>query len=357
VARENGGLRGEGITKIFADGTRALDGVSFVARAGRVLTLLGPSGCGKSTLLRIVAGLDSATEGSLTLDGLPFDRVPAGARDVGFVFQNYALYPHLTVFRNLSLSLEARRRSREEIRARVEETARQLRIEALLDRRPAQLSGGQQQRVALGRALIRRPRLYLMDEPLSNLDALLREETRSELKALFARLGGIVLYVTHDQGEAMSLADELLVLRSGRVLQCAPPAEVYSRPADLFTATFVGSPRMSLWRGRREGGAFVGRGVSVSVPERLTARGGLWLGVRPEDVEVSESPAGEGWEARLELSEPTGDRTLLTLRVGEESLRALVPARGWSERLWVRLAAERLHWFDAETERRLEPQA
>jgi ABC-type sugar transport system ATPase subunit len=350
-----GELRGDRITKVFPDGTRALAGVSFVARPGRVLTLLGPSGCGKSTLLRIVAGLESATEGSLTHDGRSLDAVPAGARDVGFVFQNYALYPHLTVFRNLSLCLEARGLPREEIRARVEETARRLQIEELLGRRPGRLSGGQQQRVALGRALVRKPRLYLMDEPLSNLDALLREETRSELKTLFSRLGAIVLYVTHDQAVAMSLGDEMLVLRAGRALQCAPPLEVYARPADLFTATFVGSPRMSLWRGAREGGVFTGRGVRLPLPGRLPGDGELWVGMRPEDVEVAEAPEEGGLEGRLELLEPTGDRTLLTIRIGDERLRALVPARPWPERLRVRVAPDRLHWFDAATERRLEP--
>jgi ABC-type sugar transport system ATPase subunit len=348
-----GELLGEGIGKIYPGGVRALEDVSFVARPGRALVLLGPSGCGKSTVLRIVAGLEHASAGTLSLDGASLDEVPPGARDVGFVFQSYALYPHLSVARNLSLGLEARRLPRAEIRERVLATASLLGIEALLERKPGQLSGGQQQRVALGRALARRPRLYLMDEPLSNLDALLRESMRSELKALFRRIGATVLYVTHDQAEAMSLADEVLVLREGRVRQCAPPLEVYSKPADLFTAEFVGSPRMTVWRGRRDGATFQGPSVRVPLEDRLPGGDALCAGIRPEDVEVAEQPLAGGWEGALMLAEPIGDRTLLTIRVGEGSLRALAPSRSWPQALWVRVPQDRIHWFDAATGLRL----
>jgi multiple sugar transport system ATP-binding protein len=350
-----GELRGEGIGKVFPGGVRALDGVSFVARPGRVLTLLGPSGCGKSTLLRLISGLDRPTEGFLTLDGSPLDDVPPGRRDVGFVFQNYALYPHLTVRRNLSLALEVRGMPRADIRTRVDETASLLGIGGLLDRKPAALSGGQQQRVALGRALARRPRLYLMDEPLSNLDAQLREGMRAELKALFRRLQATVIYVTHDQAEALGLSDEVLVLREGRVRQCARPLDLYARPADLFTATFVGSPRMTIWRGRSSDGALVLRGVRLPLPAGLSrAQGELCVGIRPEDVELADRPLPSGLEGAIELAEPTGDRTLLMIRVGGESVRALLPAREWPEKVWLRLPPDKLHWFDAESERRLE---
>jgi multiple sugar transport system ATP-binding protein len=351
-------LRGEEITKVFPDGTRGLQGVSFQARAGQVLALLGPSGCGKSTLLRIVAGLETPTSGRLTLGGQPLDGVPPGRRDVGFVFQNYALYPHLTVARNLSLALEARGVARAEIDERVRATARLLDIHDLLGRRPGQLSGGQQQRVALGRALVRRPRLYLLDEPLSNLDALLREGMRSELKALFRRVGATALYVTHDQAEAMSLADEVAVLRAGRVLQCAPPLVLYRRPAELFVATFVGSPRMTVWRGSREGGGLaVPGGPRVPVPAGLPGGAELLAGIRPEDVEVGTTPSPDAWEAERELSEPLGATVLLTLRVGEGRLRALVSPQDWPERLWVRWPPDRIHWFDAASEARLEAPA
>jgi multiple sugar transport system ATP-binding protein len=350
-----GELVAEGLRKVFPGGGRALDGVSFTARPGRVLTLLGPSGCGKSTLLRIVAGLEVPTEGRLTLDGQPLDGVPPGKRDVGFVFQNYALYPHLTVARNLSLGLEARGLPRVEIDTRIDETARMLGITDLLGRRPGQLSGGQQQRVALGRALARRPRLYLMDEPLSNLDALLREGMRAELKSLFRRLEATVLYVTHDQAEAMSLSDEILLLREGRGLQRAAPLEIYERPADLFTATFVGSPRLTVWRGHADGGFFVCRAARVPLPGRLGSVSSLDLGVRPEHVAVSTEPRPGAWPAKLELVEPLGDRTLLTLRVGEEALRALAPHRdAWPDYLYVSIDPKGFLWFDGGTGRRIE---
>jgi multiple sugar transport system ATP-binding protein len=348
-------LVADGITKSFG-GAPVLQDVSFVARPGRVLTLLGPSGCGKSTLLRIVAGLETATRGSLRLDGRALDALPPGQRDVGFVFQNYALYPHLTVARNLSLALEARRLPKDEIERRVRESARLLEIEDLLGRKPAQLSGGQQQRVALGRALSRRPALYLMDEPLSNLDALLRESMRAELKALFRRLDATVLYVTHDQAEAMSLSDEVLVLRRGRPLQLAPPLEIYARPADLFTATFVGSPTMTIWRGQIRGGVFEASSIRILLPPDLPipSHGRLCAGVRPEEVEVSRDAVPGGWSAERILLEPTGDRVLLTLRVGDQTLRAYAPAIPWPESVFVKLDPLRCHWFDAETEKRLE---
>jgi multiple sugar transport system ATP-binding protein len=245
---------------------------------------------------------------------------------------------------------------RAEVQKRVGETAALLGIDGLLERRPGALSGGQQQRVALGRALVRRPRLYLMDEPLSNLDALLRESMRGELKALFRQLGATVIYVTHDQAEALSLSDEVLVLRDGRIRQSAPPLELYARPADLFTATFVGSPRMSTWRGRPDSGVLALRGLSLPLPSALAkTEGDLWAGIRPEDVEVSEHAITGGFEALVELAESTGDRTLLTIRIGDDRLRALAAARDWPEKVWARLPAEKLHWFDGGTEQRLLP--
>jgi ABC-type sugar transport system ATPase subunit len=342
-----------GISKTFPGGHRALTDVSFTARAGRVLTLLGPSGCGKTTLLRIVAGLTEPDAGDLTLDGRSLLRVPPGARDVGFVFQNYALYPHLTVEGNLSLALEARGVPRPERVQRVRETAALLGIAGLLPRKPAQLSGGQQQRVALGRALVRRPRLHLLDEPLSNLDAQLRETMRAELRLLFRRMEATVIYVTHDQAEALSLSDEVAVLKDGRVLQSAPPLEVYARPSSLFVATFVGSPRMTVWRGDRVGNALRTGGLTLPLPPGLVAGAGLVAGIRPEDVEVSAGPLVGGFEAEVTLAEPMGARTLLTLRAADAVARAMVEPGEWSGRVWMRWPEARIHWFDASTERRL----
>jgi len=339
-------LRGQGIGKAYPGGVRALSDVSFEVGPGEVLTLLGPSGCGKSTLLRIVAGLEEPTEGFLSLDGVDLSGSPAGRRDVGFVFQNYALYPHLTVRGNLSLALQVKGVPAPEIATRVGETADLLGLAKLLDRRPAHLSGGQQQRVALGRALVRRPRLLLLDEPLSNLDALRREEMRHELRSLFRQVGATVIYVTHDQAEAMSLSDRVLVIESGRTRQCDPPLELYARPADLFTATFVGSPRMSVWRGRLEGGRFSANGVTLDLGDHSLA-GEAWLGIRPEDVEVSEGSLEDDREARVEAVEVTGERVLLTLSVGGERMRAFAAARSWPERVRVRIDSRRVHLFDA----------
>jgi ABC-type sugar transport system ATPase subunit len=351
-----GDLVGTDLVKVFPGGARALDGVSFRARAGRVLTLLGPSGCGKSTLLRIVAGLERPTAGRLEIDGESLDRRPPGRRDVGFVFQNYALYPHLTVARNLGLALEVRRVPADERARRVRETAERLGIGDLLERRPAQLSGGQQQRVALGRALVRRPRLTLLDEPLSNLDALLRETMRAELAALFQREGTTVLYVTHDQSEAMSLSHEVAVMRGGRILQCAPPLELVARPADRFVATFVGSPRMSELEGRRDGGHFVAGPVRLPVPERLPGGAALAAAIRPEHVEVGVPEGAPGaFEAHRLVVEPMGAQALLTLRVGGHTIRALAAPRDWPERIAVRWPVEHVHWFDAASGQRLEP--
>ncbi|OGF03894.1 MAG: hypothetical protein A2W00_03180 [Candidatus Eisenbacteria bacterium RBG_16_71_46] len=347
-------LTGHDLVKVFPDGTRALDGVSFTARPSRVLTLLGPSGCGKSTLLRVIAGLERATSGTLRFGEAPFDELPPGRREVGFVFQNYALYPHLTIADNLGLALEVRRVPRGERERRVRETAEMLGIAPLLGRRPAQLSGGQQQRVALGRALVRRPRFYLLDEPLSNLDALLREGMRAELKSLFGRVESAVIYVTHDQAEAMSLSHEVAVMRAGRILQCAPPLALYARPADLFVATFVGSPRMTVWRGRRDGSMLHTEGAALATPAGLGGGDQLDVGIRPEDVEVSDRPLPGGWQATLEVSEPLGARTLLTLRIGGATARAMAEPREWPARPWVRWPADRLHWFDA-SGRRLDP--
>jgi ABC-type sugar transport system ATPase subunit len=346
-------LQGRDLVKVFDGGTRALDGVSFTAAGGKILTLLGPSGCGKTTLLRVIAGLEAPTSGALDLDGGDLLAVPAGRRNVGFVFQNYALYPHLTVAGNMGLALEARGMPRPERASRIAETAALLGLADLLDRKPGQLSGGQQQRVALGRALVRRPRLYLLDEPLSNLDAVLREAMRFELKTILRRVDATAVYVTHDQAEAMSLSDHVAVMRRGRILQFGAPAEVYRRPAEVFVATFVGSPAMTLWRATRAGDGCVAEGVRLEARPPDGAPETLLAGIRPEDVELSVAPVPGAFEATVELAELMGARTLLTLRSGEARVRALAIPDSWSERMWVRWPDERIHWFDPRTERRL----
>ena len=351
------GLVAEGIAKTFLPSTKALDGVSFHAPPGRVIALLGPSGCGKTTLLRIVAGLEQASAGTLAMDGESFDSLPPEKRGVGFVFQNYALYPHLTVAENLGLALEARGEPDAARRARVNDIAERMGLIKLLDRKPAALSGGQQQRVALGRALVKKPRLYLLDEPLSNLDASLRDNMRGELKALFRTVEAPVLYVTHDQSEAMSLADEVILLSEGRVEQSSAPHELYQNPESLFVATFVGSPRMNVWRAHALDDALDGDGVRASAPPGMPEAREWAVCIRPEDVEVMATRSQGAWSADVLLAEPLGGRELLTLKIGRFEFRALAQPIDGAQSVWVRWPAAKLHWFPGQGGKRYEPPA
>src|SRR5438034_923545 len=275
------------LTKSFDGAARpALRELSLEVRDGEFLVLLGPSGCGKTTALRCIAGLDEATEGEIHIGERDVTRLPPAARDVAMVFQNYALYPHLTVRENIAFALEVRRVPRKEILRRVSEAAQRLGLAELLERRPAQLSGGQRQRVALGRAIVRAPQAFLFDEPLSNLEAPLRSELRSEILKLHRALGATMIYVTHDQVEAMTMGQRIALLYEGRLRQLGTPAEVYARPADVFVARFVGSPGMNVLHGRgravEEGGSVVECG-SLTVPVPLEPyEGEIELGVRPD---------------------------------------------------------------------------
>jgi ABC-type sugar transport system ATPase subunit len=289
-------VRFERVTKRFG-AHRAADGIDLAVEAGECLVLLGPSGCGKTTLLRLVAGLEQLDSGAIWIGDRRVDQLEPASRDVAMVFQNYALYPHLTVFDNIAFPLRTRRVAADEIERRVREAAVRVGLTEFLARRPAQLSGGQQQRVALARAIVRNPTVYLMDEPLSNLDAQLRLQTRTELKTLHRELGTTMIYVTHDQGEAMTLGHRVAIMRHGAVVQVGPPLELYRQPADTFVATFLGSPPMNLLE-RIEPGT---RGARVTI------------GIRPEDIDVASSP-GPGWEdARVSVVEPMGSETLVTL--------------------------------------------
>jgi len=283
----------QNIGKVYPGGVRAVEDVDLEIPDGEFIVLVGPSGCGKSTTLRMVAGLEEISEGTLSIGGRVVNEVAARDRDVAMVFQNYALYPHLTVRKNLSFGLERRRRalglSKADIARKVDATAESLGIATLLERLPKALSGGQRQRVAVGRALVRDPEVFLFDEPLSNLDARLRVEMRSELRLLHRRLGATMLYVTHDQEEAMSLGDRLVVMHEGRVQQVGPPMEIYTRPVNRFVAGFVGSPAMAMVEGEiveRDGRSIfeTAAGAAVVGPDldRTGHRGPATLGVRPE---------------------------------------------------------------------------
>ncbi|HEX5442476.1 MAG TPA: ABC transporter ATP-binding protein [Pirellulales bacterium] len=398
----------EDVSRVFPGGITAVEQLTLQVRDGELLVLVGPSGCGKTTTLRLIAGLEPANSGSISIAGRKVNRVAPRHRDVAMVFQGHALYPHLTVRQNLAFGLELRRgRSlrrgwrrwtngkpidghdidRQEVDTRVQAAAQTLGVEPLLERTPAELSGGERQRVALGRALVRRPAVFLLDEPLSNLDALLRASLRSEIKRLHQSLAATMVYVTHDQAEAMSLGDRIAILDAGRLQQIGQPLEVYRHPANRFVAGFLGSPPMNLIdatveTSRSEAGESAvlrGGGWSVTVEQRWlpgeAAGGRVVWGVRPEDIRTNrtvpgpESPAASRQSgrvrlaARLSLVEPLGDASILHLvppacntasPAGENRVLLMKTdgsGRAAGEQVEVWFDAAQLHWFDALTGR------
>jgi sn-glycerol 3-phosphate transport system ATP-binding protein len=352
VSGSQAAIRLDAVCKQFG-ATLALHDVTLSASPGQLVVLLGPSGCGKSTLLRVLAGLEEASAGVVHLSGRDVTGLPPAARGISMVFQSYALFPHLSVAENILFGLRARRVARAERKARLERAAGMLGLIPLLERRPAQLSGGQQQRVALARAIVAEAPICLMDEPLSNLDAKLRAEMRREIRALQQRLGLTMVYVTHDQVEAMSMADQVVLMRDGRIEQDATPAELYARPASVFAASFIGTPPMSLLR--LEAGA--GGAVIMGAPDHAVApaeAAGALLGLRPEEVTPTD---GEGLPARITGAEFLGAETVLSCAVGRagEVLQARIPGHhvltaGSPVRLRLPPPA---HLFDAATGLRL----
>jgi sn-glycerol 3-phosphate transport system ATP-binding protein len=348
-----------GVRKAFGQ-TQVLHGIDLAVPDGEMVVIVGASGCGKSTLLRIVAGLETPTAGTVAIDGRDVTPLEPADRDVAMVFQNYALYPHMSVFDNMAYGLKIRRLPRTEIRRRVEEAAKLLEIGALLERKPRQLSGGQRQRVAMGRAIVREPKLFLFDEPLSNLDAKLRVQMRAEIRRLQKRLGVTSMFVTHDQVEAMTLGDRLVVMHQGRAAQVATPMEVWARPADTYVAGFIGSPAMNflpatLAEGGRAAALAAGPVLRFADGPRPGAEGTpLTIGLRPEHVEQGE---GEGsLPLAVDLAEPLGSETVLhgALPGGVPlvaKLPGLAPAEGT---IPVRFPAAALHVFGTDG-RRLDP--
>jgi multiple sugar transport system ATP-binding protein len=350
------------VTKVFPahpTPVQALDRIDLQAGEREFVSLVGPSGCGKSTTLNMLAGLDDVTEGEIYIDDQEVSSLPPGERDIAMVFQSYALYPHMSVRDNLAFALMVRKESRDAIQRKVTDAARLLGIEELLERKPRQLSGGQRQRVALGRALVREPRLFLLDEPLSNLDAKLRVQMRAELKLLFDRLETTVVYVTHDQAEAMTMSDRVAIFDKGVVQQVGTPLELYDKPANAFVAGFLGSPPMNFLEAEMADGLVRGSGFSFAMPvwgthlERGTP---VILGIRPEDVTLRNS--GGSTAAAISLVEPMGSSTIVYTRIGE-NLVAIEMGKdtdlGVGSAVSLEIEPNRLHLFDAATGNSLAP--
>ena len=354
------------VVKRFGD-LEVVHGVDLEIQHNEFVVLVGPSGCGKSTILRMIAGLEDITGGEITIDGKVINELAPKDRDIAMVFQDYALYPHLTVFKNLSFGLEMQKIPTAEIRERVEAAAKILNITEFLDRKPRQLSGGQRQRVAMGRAIVRRPNVFLFDEPLSNLDAKLRTQMRTEIKKLHQTVQTTVVYVTHDQVEAMTLAERIVVMRDGYIEQIGSPNDVYSHPQSVFVAGFIGAPTMNFIRGRMIDGASgltlqLSDGVELPIPQSLTDRFGptkgkdLILGLRPEFFhQVSGDNEGRApITPTIDVIEPLGSDTLFFFQLGgNEVVARMPPLDGYDrgDQLPMTIDMTKMHLFDAETEK------
>ncbi len=347
------------VVKRYGRGSAAVQvihGVSAEIESGEFIVIVGPSGCGKSTLLRMVAGLEEITEGEIAIKDQVVNDVEPADRDIAMVFQNYALYPHMSVFDNMAYGLKIRKLPAAEIRARVDKAAAILQLAPYLTRRPRELSGGQRQRVAMGRAIVRQPAVFLFDEPLSNLDAKLRAQTRLEIQKLHAELGVTSLFVTHDQVEAMTLAQRMVVMNAGRMEQIGTPDEVYHRPATTFVASFIGSPPMNLITGQADGSRFAIDGQTLPLAEVAPRSGELILGLRPEHASLR--PAGEpGWQLKVEMLEMLGAERLVYCSAGSVLFTVridamLVPPKP-GDIVTLQASPDKLHWFDPATTQRV----
>lgn len=335
------------VSKNFG-GTLVVDDLSLEIRDGEFVVLLGPSGCGKTTTLRMLAGLESVSSGDIFIGGERVNDIPTQHRDLAMVFQSYALYPHMTTAENIAYPLRVRKLDKAQRTERVNRVAAMLEIESLLERKPRQLSGGERQRVALARAIVREPRAYLMDEPLSNLDARLRVQMRGELKRLQHQLGTTTIYVTHDQAEAMTLASRVAVMRKGRLQQFDTPMNIYNHPANRFVAEFVGSPSMNFVEGVVDAGRFVSG--EFQIPLSGVANGSrLTIGIRPEHIQVLSEPQDGAIAASVYVTELMGNETFVFLSVGANRLIARAPADFRAEvesRVWITITTDKIHLFD-----------
>ncbi|MEO8510305.1 MAG: ABC transporter ATP-binding protein [Chloroflexota bacterium] len=351
-------IRVERVTKLFKQ-TRAVDDVSLTIDDGEFMVLLGPSGCGKTTLLRSIAGLEQIEGGRIVIGARDVTELPPRKRNIAMVFQSYAVFPHMTVFENIAFGLRMRHAGKADIDRQVREAAELLHIESLLERFPAETSGGQRQRIAVARALAMQPQVLLMDEPLSNLDALLRLEARAELKRLLGEIGSTTIYVTHDQVEAMSMGDRVAVMRAGKLVQVGDPLTIYDGPVDRFVGGFIGNPPMNFLAAtveRRDGGSvamLAGAGeVRLALDGSETQpSGAVLLGIRAENIEVTDD--GDGLRGRVLVVEPLGSHNLVTIQLGAEQLKATTRPDQRLERdqkVRVHIDPTRIRWLDAELE-------
>ena len=348
------------VVKRYGTGDKAnavIHGVNAEIADGEFIVIVGPSGCGKSTLLRMVAGLEEITGGEIAIAGRVVNDVEPSARDIAMVFQNYALYPHMTVFDNMAYGLKIAKVPMAEIKSRVDKAAGILELGTFLTRKPRELSGGQRQRVAMGRAIVRQPSVFLFDEPLSNLDAKLRAQTRLEIQKLHNELRVTSLFVTHDQVEAMTLAERMIVMNAGRMEQIGTPDEVYHHPATTFVAAFIGSPPMNLVRGQAEGAAFRSGSQVLPLPVQAPRPGELVLGVRPEHVELNAAPAPGDWPLRVQALEMLGAERLVYGSLGDSLFTARLDATRAHPKIGdvvgIAVSPAHLHWFDAATTMRV----
>ena len=342
----------------------AVEDFNLTTKDGEFVVLVGPSGCGKSTTMRMIAGLEHNTAGEIRINGQDVSAVEPRDRDIAMVFQSYALYPHMSVYHNMAFALELKKTPKDEVKKRVQEAARILDIEHLLDRKPRALSGGQRQRVALGRALVRQPQVFLMDEPLSNLDARLRVEMRAEITRLHRRLGVTTFYVTHDQTEAMTMGQRIVVMRDGRIQQIDTPYNLYERPVNRFVAGFIGTPSMNFLKADYQGDTLKGEGFSCTLsPHQQSALGDsgqrsqCWLGIRPEHLHRADEVSGNGrLEGSVEVVEPLGPVTMAQVRVGETLVTAQLAAHlavEIGDTLALAFDPDHVHLFDIDSDKAL----
>lgn len=337
---------------------QVVHGISIDINEGDFVVLLGPSGCGKTTTLRMVAGLEDVSDGEVSIGGRIVNDVAPKDRGVAMVFQDYALYPHMTVRQNMEFALRPMKLGADEVERRIRETADILSLSEFLKRKPAQLSGGQRQRVAMGRAMVRTPKVFLFDEPLSNLDAKLRTQVRWEINKLHKRLGTTALYVTHDQVEAMTLADKIVIMREGHVEQVGTPEEVYARPETTFVAAFIGTPAMNMIEARVSGGKLKANELTMAVPEHFTSQvaegQNVVIGIRPIGLHLVDAETEGAIKAQVEMTEYLGNEVLLNLQVGSHEMVAEVPATtrvATGTSIHIRLNDQDLHVFDGKTGR------